>query len=319
MGILFNKTQNILRNVIQLAFTGIRQDLLPPNAPPQYVYRGIRITYRHHYDVIIPQSTPLTMNRSRFEDLDVLLQTKKRLFYFAGTLFHSTSSYSARSQLSLLWRDIKRQQKSNMTTEIQGKQFDTIMIIDGHIEAHEYIKSIQSSVFSLCPEGFLPWSPRLYEAIQIGAIPIILADNIVLPFERFIAWRSFSAKVNVSNIRKMINYVHRIKNFEKYIERKLQSALPYLHAFQWPYSALGENGQNRHVFLPDEDQNGSVINVFHYISLELRCRRLEQLYGLTSESFSVKSIEAQRQACTNHSSICPCHTVQQSAAFREYI
>jgi hypothetical protein len=258
-------------------------------------------------------------NGSIFPNLNITLKKKKRLFFFAGNLDHSTTDESARPVLLSLWEDINKKHTYNMTTKVQGKQFDTMTIIDGHIKPNEYIESIQSTVFSLCPEGFLPWSPRLYEAIQIGAIPIILADNIVLPFERFIAWRSFSAKVNVSNIRKMINYVHRIKNFEKYIERKLQSALPYLHAFQWPYSALGENGQNRHVFLPDEDQNGSVINVFHYISLELRCRRLEQLYGLTSESFSVKSIEAQRQACTNHSSICPCHTVQQSAAFREYI
>jgi hypothetical protein len=319
MGILFNKTQTILRNVIQLAFTGIRQDLLPTNAPPQYVYRGIRVTYRHHYDVIIPQSTSLNMNRSRFEDLDVLLQTKKRLFYFAGTLFHSISSYSARSQLSLLWRDIQRQQKSNMTTEIQGKQFDTIMIIDGHIEAQEYIKSIQSSVFSLCPEGFLPWSPRLYEAIQIGTIPIILADNIVLPFERFIDWRSFSAKLNVSNIRNITDFIYQINNFEQYTKQKLKSTLPYLDAFRWPYSFVSKNEQYNHTFQPQDDKNGQAKNVFHYLSLELRCRRLEQWYGLTVDTSTAKSIEAQRLACTNHPTICPCHNEQRSLAYQEYI
>jgi hypothetical protein len=319
MGILFNKTQNILKNVIQLAFTGVRQDLLPPNITLQYQYRGIRITYRHHYDVVIPQSTPLRSNRSRSDNLDILVQKKKRLFYFAGALFHSSFPFSARSQLSLLWQDIKHKQKSNMLTKIQGRQFDTIAIIDGHIKPHEYIESIQSSVFSLCPEGFLPWSPRLYEAIQIGTTPIILADNIVLPFERFIDWRSFSAKINVSNIRNITDIVYRIDNFEQYIKHKLENALPYLHAFRWPYSFISENEHYNHTFQPQDDKNERAKNVFHYLTLELRCRRLEQWYGFTVDISTAKSIEAQRLACTNHPTICPCHNEQRTLAFQEYV
>ncbi|CAF1343918.1 unnamed protein product [Adineta steineri] len=313
MGILYSKTQNILKNVIQLAFTGIRNDLLPSNASPQYVYRNISITYRHQYDVIIPQYTPLKWNRSRYDNLDILIKKKKRLFYFAGALYHSTSPLSARSLLSYLWKEIKEKQKFNITTQIQGRQFETIMIIDGHIETDEYIESIQSSIFSLCPEGFLPWSPRLYESIQLGAIPILLVDNIVLPFERFIDWRSFSVKINVSNIRNITYFLYRIDKFEKYVKEKLENALSYLHAFEWPYSI------NKHLFQLEENSNDRVENVFHYISLELRCRRLEQLYGFTVERLSIKSIEAQRLACTNHPNICPCHNEQRSLAFQEYI
>jgi hypothetical protein len=319
MGFLYDKLQNILKNVIQLGFTGVRQDLLPPNSPPQYSYRNMIVTYRHHYDVIIPQSTPLNWNRSKSNDLDLLIKKKKRLFYFAGVLWHSMSPNSARFLLSSIWRDPKNKQTWNMTIQIQNRPFVTMTIVDGHIKSHEYIDAIQSSIFSLCPEGFLPWSPRLYESIQLGAIPILLADNIVLPFERFIDWRSISVKINVSNIRNITNFVHRIDNFEKYIKQKLKNALPYLHAFRWPYSANADNEFNKHVFQPQEDLNGKAINVFHYISLELRCRRLEQWYGLTVKSSTPKSIEAQRLACTNHPTICPCHNEQRSLAFQEYI
>ncbi|CAF4180512.1 unnamed protein product, partial [Adineta steineri] len=151
-----------------------------------------------------------------------------------------------------------------------------------------------------------------YESIQLGAIPVLLVDNIVLPFERFIDWRSFSVKINVSNIRNIIYFLYRIDKFEKYIKEKLENASSYLHAFQWPYSI------NKQLF-QFEDLNDRVENVFRYISLELRCRRLEQLYGFTVDRLNIKSIEAQRLACTNHPNICPCHNEQRSLAFQEYI
>ena len=319
MGIFYNDTQKLLKNVIQIVFTGVRQDMLPPNAPPATDLRGIPIIYRHGYDVVIPPFTRLIPSSSLSSDVSRVVKNKKHLLFFAGTLGNTITSTSARPLLSALAIDIEEKHKYNRTTKIEGEQYDTLIVIDGHQKPHEYIKSIQSSVFSLCPEGYFPWSPRFYDAIQLGAIPLILADNIVLPFERFIDWPSFSAKMNVSNIENMIDLVQRIDNLIQYTTRKLTNAQPYADAFRWPYSAVGENGHKKHVFLPNEDKNGSAKNAFHYISMELRCRRLEQLYGLTSDSFSQQSIDAQRQACTSHPSVCPCHNRKRSVALQQYL
>lgn len=49
-----------------------------------------------------------------------------------------------------------------------------MILIDGIISLNDYIQSIGSSIFNLCPEGFSPWSPRLYESICLGTIPLIL-------------------------------------------------------------------------------------------------------------------------------------------------
>ncbi|CAF3113252.1 unnamed protein product [Rotaria socialis] len=319
MGILYNETQMLLKNVIQLAFTGIRADLLPSGTPPQYVYRNIYITYRHQYDVIIPQSTLLQWRRNKSDDLDTLIKKKNQIFYFAGALDHIASYQSARSLLSSIKQDIDQKQNYKTSIQIQGKQYNIIKIISGHIKSYEYIQSVQSSVFILCPEGFLPWSPRMYESIQLGSIPMLLADNIVLPFERFIDWRSFTVKLNVSNIKNITSFVDRIEKLEQYIERKLASALPYLYAFRWPYVIVGNNETRQHVFDPQEDLNETISNVFYYISLELRCRRLEQFYGFIVESSTSKSMKAQQLACTKHPTVCPCHDEKRSVAFQEYI
>ena len=317
MGILYNYTRDLLKNVVQIVFTGIRQDLLPPGSPPPHDYRGVPIIYRHGYDIVTPQFTRILTNNRLSRSVPLLVKNKKCLLFFAGTLEHTMTPYSARPLISALWNDTTQNRKYNMTMEIRGRKYDTIVVISGHQSPRDYIKSMQSTVFALCPEGFFWWSPRLYDAIQLGAIPLILADNIVLPFERFIDWPSFTTKINVSNIENIITFIQRIGNLEEYVTRRLTYAKQYAEAFRWPFSDVDENGHKKHDLLPDEDKHGTAKNTVHYISMELRCRRLEQMYGLTSDSFSRRSIDAQRQACTNHPTVCPCYDPKRSLAFRE--
>jgi hypothetical protein len=311
--------QNNLKHVIQLAFTGFRQDLLPDSSVPLYIHRNITPVYRHFYDIVIPPFNHL----QHVNDKPLIVQSegnwwykkKRNLFFFAGTINNSVSQGSIRRGLLSLVRESKMYE-DNIT--IDGKQFKSINLINGLLSPTEYTEFIRSTIFHLCLEGFSPWSPRLYESISLGAIPLIIAESIVLPFERFIDWRSFSAKMNVNNMRNMIELVMKITKFEDYVEQKLKNATIYFHAFRWPYSPI-DHEYDQHLFLPKEDLNGKAKNVFHYLSLELRCRRLEQFYGLTSDSFSMNSINAIRQACKEHSTICPCYDTQKSLAVEEYI
>jgi hypothetical protein len=312
MGILYKSTQHTLRNVIQVVFTGLRDDMLNYNTESN-------IVYRHRYDVVIPQFTRLQPKKKPSENLNRIVDEKTCLFFFGGSVDHILKPQSARALLWFTWTNMKRENKDNMAIKIGGKRYKTMEIIPSFQENADYIELIQSSVFALSPEGFVPWSTRIYDAIQIGSIPTILADNIVLPFERFIDWASFSTKINVNKIPNITDYVSRINDFDKYIKRKLNNALRHKKAFQWPYSAVGEGGQDKHVFLATEDKYGLAKNAFHYISLELRCRRLEQFYGLSSNSFSKKSKNAQQKTCKAFPNICPCHDVYKPVAFQEFI
>jgi hypothetical protein len=307
--------QETLKNVIQLAFTGFRHDLLPPNSPPLYDFRVGTPVYRHNYDILIPPFNRLQWinNKSPTVNSDphMWYKVKERLLFFAGTINNSVALGSVRQQLlSLVREDIGKKKRY--------EEIITVTIIDGYLSPDDYTKSIRSTIFNLCLEGYSPWSPRLYESIVLGTIPLILAESIVLPFERFIDWRSFSMKVNVTNARNMIDLIQAIDQFEDYVIIKLQNAKKYFHAFRWPYSPVDDN-HDRHIFLPEEDMNGTAKNIFHYLSLELRCRRLEQFYGLTSDSLSIESINAKRQACINHPKICPCYEEQRSLAVEQYI
>ena len=54
-----------------------------------------------------------------------------------------------------------------------------------------YHETLALHTFALCPGGWEPWSPRLYDAMYDGAIPVILADNMKLPFRDYLDWKGF--------------------------------------------------------------------------------------------------------------------------------
>lgn len=66
-----------------------------------------------------------------------------------------------------------------------------------------YYEDMQRAVFCLCPLGWAPWSPRLVEAVVFGCIPVIIADDIVLPFADAIPWEEIGVFVAEEDVPKL--------------------------------------------------------------------------------------------------------------------
>lgn len=81
-----------------------------------------------------------------------------------------------------------------------------------------YIMS--NSIFSLCPRGFGPTSFRLYESIQMGCIPVYIADKNehFLPFSEIIDWQKLCIIVNKKDLKNLDNVLLSIVNERKHIE-----------------------------------------------------------------------------------------------------
>jgi len=58
----------------------------------------------------------------------------------------------------------------------------------------------QRSIFSLCPRGYGATSYRMYESIQLGAIPVYVSDNHLLPWSDELNWEEFSIIVKSNQI-----------------------------------------------------------------------------------------------------------------------
>jgi hypothetical protein len=66
-----------------------------------------------------------------------------------------------------------------------------------------YIQHMKSSKYCLCPMGFEVNSPRIVEAIYYECVPVIIADNFVLPLSDVLDWSAFSVVVAEKDIPRL--------------------------------------------------------------------------------------------------------------------
>ncbi|EXB57368.1 putative glycosyltransferase [Morus notabilis] len=77
------------------------------------------------------------------------------------------------------------------------------------------IKGMRSSEFCLHPAGDTPTSCRFFDAVQSLCIPVIVSDNIELPFEGMLDYSEFSVFVAVSDALKPNWLVSHLRSFSK--------------------------------------------------------------------------------------------------------
>ncbi|WOK96668.1 putative arabinosyltransferase ARAD1 [Canna indica] len=96
------------------------------------------------------------------------------------------------------------------------------------------IKGMRSSEFCLHPAGDTPTSCRLFDAIQSLCIPVIVSDEIELPFEGMVDYTKFSVFVSVSKALEpnwLVNYLRSISQQQK---DKFRSNMTHIqHIFQY--------------------------------------------------------------------------------------
>ena len=173
--------------------------------------------FRPEIDVAIPvHVSPKTIHRLhqyRF-DFD---ENRKWLAHFQGSVewFDHDPEYSngIRQRLELLYKN------------------DPLFHI-GRGKVSTYASDMRNSTFCLCPPGFAPWSPRMYEAAAAGCIPVILTDHVKLPFDgTTLNWKEFSVKIrekDVERVREILSSISmsRIRSKRKAL-RRVWTALSY--------------------------------------------------------------------------------------------
>jgi hypothetical protein len=85
-----------------------------------------------------------------------------------------------------------------------------IAIREGH--SKYYLQELQNSKLCLAPPGYALWTPRLTESVIVGCVPLIIGDDIELPFEWLVDYRSFAVRVSEGNAHKIEEIVDKIGN-----------------------------------------------------------------------------------------------------------
>jgi hypothetical protein len=75
-----------------------------------------------------------------------------------------------------------------------------------------YVQHMKLSKYCICAMGYEVNSPRIVEAIYYDCVPVIVADNFVLPFSDVLNWDAFSVTVAESEIPDLKNVLRGISD-----------------------------------------------------------------------------------------------------------
>jgi hypothetical protein len=111
------------------------------------------------------------------------------------------------------------------------------------------IKGMRSSEFCLHPAGDTPSSCRLFDAVASLCIPVIVSDDIELPFEGMIDYTEFSIFVSVSNAMRtkwLTNYLRNIPKRQK--DEFRRNLAQVQHIFEYENSHHREDGAVNYIW-----------------------------------------------------------------------
>lgn len=93
------------------------------------------------------------------------------------------------------------------------------------------IKGMRTSEFCLHPAGDTPTSCRIFDAIQSLCIPVIVSDDIVLPFEGTVDYSAFSVFVAVSDALQPNWLIRHLRSYSNLQKEKFRHNMAQVQSF----------------------------------------------------------------------------------------
>lgn len=105
--------------------------------------------------------------------------------------------------------------RSQLVSEIN--KFKNNDIIHGQVRGDEYLKSLNRTLFSLCPlggHGGGGFSYRVFESIRANSIPVIIVDSLVYPMTDIVNWDDISIRIKQSEINNMSEIYNKLRSID---------------------------------------------------------------------------------------------------------
>lgn len=117
------------------------------------------------------------------------------------------------------------------------------------------IKGMRTSEFCLHPAGDTPTSCRLFDAIESLCIPVIVSENIELPFEGMLDYSEFSVIVSFSDALRpnwLLSHLRRFSDEQKGRFRQrmseIQPVFEYDNGHQGGVGPIAPDGAVNHIW-----------------------------------------------------------------------
>lgn len=98
--------------------------------------------------------------------------------------------------------------RQKMATALKDR--DDVCIYDGDKGQKFFVDTALKSYAALCPRGYGGSSFRLFEAMQLGVVPILIGDQDTRPFKQYIDWDQIS--LHVADPQKLSQLLDSVSN-----------------------------------------------------------------------------------------------------------
>ena len=141
------------------------------------------------------------------------------------------------------------------STEVLKNRDDCIMVDTGDWHFYKrdedlrkssefYIKTMNNSKISLCPRGTGPSTIRLWEAMAVGSVPMMISDSLELPLGKEIDWEKHIIRVPERDIKNIEDYILPEDRLQKMSKNCIETYNKYFSESEMHNIVLrGINGQ----------------------------------------------------------------------------
>lgn len=187
---------------------------------------------------------------------DALLDTPRpTLAYFSGNLAGKEPLKYARGV------------RHRLVSAFEGKP--GWMLVGGR--GGMYAQDLRSSQFCIVPPGGDGWSSRVDDAVRHGCIPVILIDNVHLPFESVLRYDAFALRVPEADVPKLDQILRAIPDGRR---RAMRAAMQSV----WTRFAYASAVLDDEAYLPARASDGRTLprpGGVAQLRLQMRARGLE--------------------------------------------
>lgn len=184
---------------------------------------------------------------------DVLIPGNIPAYKIKAMLAHNTPMYKRRLLVAFHGHSSRNKKighmyKSSPLAEVRDRiinYFFNASRCSAGPPVSDYFLRMGTSRFCLIPAGLTAWTIHLYESFFFGCVPVIMSDEVILPFQEEIDWSSLSlqvpASIDMEELHKKLD-AYRMGRLKAMSRRLTEARCWFDYSLGWGQEASARKG-----------------------------------------------------------------------------